>query len=161
MMLLDPSGRETANRSEPVNREYPSAPIPAVGVVVRRGDRIVMIRRAKEPYLGWWTFPGGAIEVGEHIQDAARREALEETGLRIEIEDVVAVIDNVVRDSEGSVQFHYLIVDYLARPTGGSLRPGTDASDARWVSLDDLDSLAVTEKAAAIVRDILARQPSG
>jgi ADP-ribose pyrophosphatase YjhB (NUDIX family) len=144
-----------------VNREYPSAPIPAVGTVIRQDDRIVLIRRAKEPYLGWWTFPGGAIEVGERIQDAARREALEETGLQVEIEDVVAVIDNVVRDEEGAVRYHYLIVDYLARTIGGSLQPGTDVSDARWVDLDGLDCMRVTDKAAAIVRDVLGSQTSG
>lgn len=144
-----------------MRREYPTAPIPAVGVVIRHGSRIVLIRRAKEPSQGWWTFPGGAVELGERAQEAACREALEETGLQVEIEDVVAVIDKVVRDEQDAVRYHYLIVDYLARPTGGSLQPGTDVSDARWVGLVDLDGLQVTHKAEAIVRDLLSSQPSG
>lgn len=142
-----------------MKRRYPTAPIPAVGVAIREKDHVLLIRRSKEPFRGWWTFPGGAIELGELAQDAARREALEETGLQVELEDVIAVIDNVVRDKAGTVRYHYLIVDYLARPVGGSLQPGTDVSDARWVSLADLELLRVTDKAAAIVRDLLCNHP--
>ena len=78
-----------------MKREYPQGPIAAVGVIIRDGDRIVLIRRNRAPSQGLWTFPGGAVELGETLQDAARREALEETGLQVHVEDVAAVLENV------------------------------------------------------------------
>lgn len=139
-----------------MRREYPIAPIVAVGVIILEGDRIVLIRRDKQPSKGLWTFPGGAVELGEPLQDAARREAWEETGLQVEIGDVATVIDPIVRDETGRIRYHYVIVDYMARPTGGTLQPGTDVSDACWASLSDLDGLDMTEKAGQLARELLS-----
>ena len=140
-----------------MRREYPVAPIVAVGVIIREDDRIVLIRRDQEPAKGTWTFPGGAVELGESLHDAARREALEETGLRVELGDVATVIDHVARDEAGRVRYHYVIVDYFARPVGGSLQSATDVSDARWFCLAELDGLDMTEKAGKLARDLLGR----
>jgi ADP-ribose pyrophosphatase YjhB (NUDIX family) len=140
-----------------MRREYPAAPIVAVGVIIRQDERIVLIRRAKEPSRGLWTFPGGAIELGESLHDAARREALEETGLVVEIEALATVVENVVRDGAGRARYHYVIVDYFARPVGGALQPGSDVDDARWFGLVDLEGLAMTEKAGVLVRQLLAK----
>lgn len=139
-----------------MKREYPETPIVAVGVIIRDGDRIVLIRRNKEPSKGLWTFPGGAIELGESLQDAARREALEETGLQVELGQVAAVIDHVVADDGGRTRYHYVIIDYLARHVGGVLQPGTDVSDAGWFGLADLAALDMTEKARELARQLLA-----
>jgi len=138
-----------------MKREYPTSPIVAVGVIIREGDRIVLVRRGKEPARGLWTFPGGAVELGESLGDAAGREAWEETGLRIEVGEVAIVLDHVVRDDGGRVRYHYVIVDYFARPVGGSLCPGTDASEVRWFGLADLDALDMTEKAAELAHQLL------
>jgi 8-oxo-dGTP diphosphatase len=139
-----------------VRREYPEAPVVAVGVIIRQGDRIALIRRDKEPSKGLWTFPGGAIELGESLRDAAGREALEETGLQVEVGEVATVIDNIVHDRTGRIRYHYVIVDYHARPLGGTLRPGTDVSEALWAGLADLDTLQMTEKAESVTRTLLA-----
>jgi len=139
-----------------MRRRYPDAPVVAVGVIIRQDDRIVLVRRGKEPSKGLWTFPGGAIELGESLHDAARREALEETGLDVEIGEVALVLDHVARDECDQVQYHYVIVDYLARPVAGVLHPGTDASDACWVNLADLDRMDITEKAEELARRFLA-----
>ena len=138
-----------------MRREYPAAPIVAVGVIIREGDRIVLIRRDKEPSRGCWTFPGGAVELGESLHDAARREAWEETGLEVAIGGIATVLDHVVRDEIGGVHYHYVIVDYFARPTGGSLQSASDVSDARWFRLVDLDGLEMTEKAGQLARELL------
>lgn len=138
-----------------MKREYPAAPIVAVGVIIRDDDRIVLIRRDKEPSRGRWTFPGGAVELGESLHDAARREAWEETGLHVAVGELATVIDNLVRDEEGRVRYHYVIVDYMARPLEGILRPGSDVSDVRWFTLTDLDGLDMTEKAGALARQLL------
>ena len=138
-----------------MRREYPAVPVVAVGAIICHQDRLVLVRRGKEPSKGRWTFPGGAVELGESPEDAVRREVLEETGLRVEVGEVAAVISNVVRDEAGAVRYHYVIVDYYARPAGGVLQAGSDVSDARWVGLDDLDGLEMTEKAGEVVRELL------
>lgn len=139
-----------------MKRLYPEAPIPAVGVIVREGGRLLLIQRDKDPFTGAWSFPGGAIELGEPAEEAARREALEETGLVVELGAVAAVVDNVVRDAEGRVAYHYVIVDYYAQPAGGTLRPGSDVRDARWVRLQDLEGLDMPEVARKMAQQLLA-----
>lgn len=139
-----------------MKREYPSGPVVAVGAIIYHQDRIVLIRRDKEPSKGRWTFPGGAVELGESLEEAVRREVLEETGLDVEIGEVAAVVEHVDRDETGQVRYHYVIVDYNARPAGGMLQAGSDVSDALWASLADLDGLEMTEKAADLARALLA-----
>ncbi len=119
-------------------RLYPEKPIVGVGVLIRDGERYLLIRRASEPDAGLWSIPGGLVEVGERAAEAAAREALEETGLEVEIVDVLGVVDKIMRDEEGRVKYHFVIVDYVATPTGGSLKPSSDALDARWVKADEL-----------------------
>lgn len=139
-----------------MRREYPTRPIVAVGVIIRQDDRIALIRRDREPSKGRWTFPGGAVELGETVRCAAQREALEETGLHVELGEVASVVDNVVRDALGRVRYHYVIIDFLAHPIGGSLRPSTDVSDVCWASRSDLDALDMTEKAQQLARQLLS-----
>jgi len=141
-----------------MKREYPVAPIVAVGAVILDGDRILLIRRDREPARGRWTFPGGAVELGESLEEAVRREAFEETGLRVAVGEVATVIDRVERDGAGRVRYHYVIVDYFARAVGGTLQPASDVSDARWVGLEELDSLELTEKAGALARELLGER---
>jgi 8-oxo-dGTP diphosphatase len=138
-----------------VQREYPGAPIVAVGVIIRKDDRILLVRRGKQPSLGRWSFPGGAVELGESLQEAAQREAWEETGLQVQVGEVGTVLDHVARDSTGRIQYHYVIVDYYAQAVGGILKAGTDVSDVRWASLSDLESLDITEKARDLARQLL------
>lgn len=138
-----------------MRREYPAAPVIAVGAIIFYQDRLVLVRRDKEPARGHWTFPGGAVELGESLEGAVRREVQEETGLQVELGEVAAVIDHVSRDEAGTVRYHYVIVDYYARPVGGALCPGSDVSDARWVGLDELDGLEMTEKAGELARELL------
>jgi ADP-ribose pyrophosphatase YjhB (NUDIX family) len=139
-----------------MRREYPSRPIVAVGTIIRQDDRIALIRRDKEPSQGRWTFPGGAVELGETVREAAQREALEETGLHVEVGEVAAVVDNVVFDEAGRIRFHYVIIDFLTRPVGGSLQPGTDVSDVCWANRADLDVLDMTEKAHKLAVQLLS-----
>lgn len=143
-----------------MRREYPLVPIVAVGVIIRGNERagldhILLIRRNKEPAKGLWTFPGGAVELGETVRGAARREAREETGLEVRLGEVAIVLDHVARDAAERVRYHYIIIDFYAEPIGGDLQPGTDVSDARWASLTDLDDLQMTEKAEEIARHLL------
>jgi 8-oxo-dGTP diphosphatase len=127
-----------------MSRQYPSSPIPSVGVVVCDGDRVLLVLRAQEPSLGKWSVPGGVVELGETIRGAAQREVLEECGLHTEVGEVIAVRDAIVRDQDNRIRFHYVLVDVVARCVGGELSAASDVADARWVPRGDLDSLDLT-----------------
>jgi ADP-ribose pyrophosphatase YjhB (NUDIX family) len=118
-------------------RIYPVHPIPCAAAIIIEGGNALLIQRGREPNYGQWSFPGGAIELGETSSMCAGREAKEETGLEIEILDVAAVVDRIFRDESDRVQYQYLIVDYLARPIGGTLQAATDVLQAKWVPFDE------------------------
>lgn len=140
-----------------MRREYPEAPIVGVGAVVLDGSSVLLVRRGKEPLKGEWSLPGGALELGETLVEGVVREVREETGLDIKPEAVVEVFDRIHRNENGEVQYHYVLVDWLCQFTGGELRCGDDATDARWVDHRELGShgiyklapftIAVIEKA--------------
>jgi len=123
------------------DREYPSRPIPGVGVLVFRGDDVLLIQRGREPRRGEWSVPGGAVEIGETVREAARREFREECGGDIRVGDLVDVVDIFGRDEEGRVKYHYVVADFLAEWIGGELNRGDDAMDARWFSADEIEKL--------------------
>ncbi|HEX2057760.1 MAG TPA: NUDIX hydrolase [Actinomycetota bacterium] len=116
------------------------APQVAVGAIVVRDEKLLMIRRAKEPGAGLWSLPGGRVEHGEYLADALRREIAEETGLEVEVRDLVGILE-VVGDP------HYVILDYFAEVAGDASPVASgDASDARWVPLDEVASLPCTPR---------------
>jgi ADP-ribose pyrophosphatase YjhB (NUDIX family) len=122
-----------------------------VGAVVIHEDRVLLIRRGKEPMRGRWLIPGGTVELGETLQEALVREVAEETGLRVEPREVVLVFDRIHRDG-GHVSYHYVIVDYACDYVSGTLRAGSDAEDAAFVAEPDLPAYDVPEQALELVR---------
>jgi ADP-ribose pyrophosphatase YjhB (NUDIX family) len=127
------------------NRRYPKYPLVGVGAILIRRDRILMAQRGKQPLKGWWSLPGGALETGESLADAVRREALEETGLEIRPLHVFEIFERIMRDGRGRPEYHYVLIDYLCRATGGTLRPGDDVCAVEWVRRRDLPALQITE----------------
>ena len=97
-----------------VAREYPSRPIVGVGVLVKRGDKVLLVRRRFDPGRGKWSIPGGLVELGETVRGAALREVYEETGLNVKLDRLLGVVDYIERDKRGRVRFHYVLVDFLA-----------------------------------------------
>ena len=118
-------------------RLYPDKPMVGVGVLTRNRERYLLIKRAADPDAGLWSIPGGLVEVGEKAADAAVREMKEETGLDVEITGILGVVDKIVRDEEARIKYHYVIIDYIATPKGGSLRAASDALDARWLEAEE------------------------
>ena len=125
-------------------RTGPSAPVPAVGAVVVHEGAVLLVRRGRAPSRGVWAVPGGRIELGETLAEAAEREVREETGVQVRAGEPVWSFDSVVRDPEGRVAFHYVIVDLLADYVAGEPRAGDDALAARWARPEDLAGMMVS-----------------
>jgi 8-oxo-dGTP diphosphatase len=132
-------------------RRHPQRPIVGVGAVIFDGDRVLLVKRGREPLKGEWSLPGGGVEVGESLTAAVAREVLEETKLRVEVGPVIEVLDRIQHGVDGRVEYHFVIVDYLCQPSGGHVQSGSDAADARWVPLDDLPAYRLTIKAQAVI----------
>jgi ADP-ribose pyrophosphatase YjhB (NUDIX family) len=138
-------------------REYPDRPIVGVGAVIVRGDEVVLVRRGNEPNRGAWSLPGGMVELGEKLRQAAEREAREETGLEVEAGEVLEVFDSIMPDASGKTQYHYVLVDFLCRVKAGQLRAAGDASDARWVKCADLPGFKISETVAQAIEKAFLR----
>jgi ADP-ribose pyrophosphatase YjhB (NUDIX family) len=161
------SARDLIQGGGPDSREYPARPIIGVGAVVlvspvearavssdARVDPagVVLIKRRFEPLAGRWSLPGGAVEIGETLEASVAREIEEETGLVVSVGPVVEVFDRILRDDEGRVRFHFVLVDYLCRPEGGRLRHGSDVDDVVVADPSALEPFMLTEKALAVIR---------
>ncbi len=118
--------------------DYPNRPLIGVGVVVFKGDRVLLIRRGKPPRQGQWSLPGGRQRLGERIEEAARREVAEEAGIEIAVGPLIDVVDSITRDDQGRVQYHYTLVDLLAEWRAGEAVAGHDAAEVVWADPGDL-----------------------
>ncbi|WP_332660430.1 NUDIX hydrolase [Brevundimonas sp.] len=123
------------------------SPVPAVGVVCLRGDEVLLIRRGTPPRQGEWSLPGGRIEPGERLVDAALRELREETGVEAEITGLIDVVDGVFAEAGR----HYVLIDYAARWVSGEPVAGDDATDARFVPLDQVEALVSWSETRRII----------
>src|SRR5271169_3975276 len=115
-----------------MQREFPEVPLVGVGAIIIENSRVLLVKRAHPPLQAQWSIPGGVLEVGELVREAAIREAREETGLIVEPRDLLGVYDRVLRNAERRVQYHYVLIDFLCRCTGGDLRAASDAAEVRW-----------------------------
>jgi ADP-ribose pyrophosphatase YjhB (NUDIX family) len=129
--------------------------------VVIDGTKVLLVRRGQEPLKGEWSLPGGALELGETLQQGVVREVLEETGLMVAPGGIVEILDRIILDritqdeASGRVRYHYVLIDFVCHVTGGALGPATDAEEVRWVERDQLQNgfrlapvtVAVIEKA--------------
>jgi ADP-ribose pyrophosphatase YjhB (NUDIX family) len=147
------------------DREYPARPVVGVGAVIVVGrdeaerfgaigaaaSGVVLIKRRFEPLAGHWSLPGGALEVGETLEAGLAREIVEETGLAVDVGPVVDVFDRIMLDEQRQVRYHFVLIDYLCRPIGGRLTPGSDVSEAIVADLSALEKYGLTEKALEVI----------
>ena len=139
-------------------RTYPSRPFVGVGVVVFRGDDVLLVRRGKPPKKDQWSLPGGAQHLGETVEDAARREVGEETGLDVDLLGLLDVVDFVDRDEAGDVRHHYTLVDWMAESRDGTPRAGDDVTDVTWVPLNRLEDHDLWSETSKIIHMAAARR---
>jgi 8-oxo-dGTP diphosphatase len=141
-----------------MERTYPERPFVGIGVVVLRGEEVLLIKRGKPPRAGQWSIPGGVQHLGETVVEAARREVREETGLDVEIIEAIAVIDSISRDEAQRIKYHYTLVDLLAEWRSGEAVAGDDAAAVAWVPLDGLETIPLWHETVRVIRLASARR---
>jgi len=142
-------------------REYPSHPFVGVGGFIHdRQGRVLMLKRRFEPNKGRWSLPGGLVEVGETLEEAARREVKEELGLEVAIDGLMQVADEVIRDDEGRVKYHFVLVDYLMRPLGDKITVNEESEAFAWFEPEEVAGLDVTKNTRLIFEKFVESRKS-
>jgi 8-oxo-dGTP diphosphatase len=131
--------------------------LPRLGVslLIRDAGRVLLVLRANDPYAGYWSLPGGRVEFGEPLRDAARRECLEETGLVAMIGDEANVSEIIEPEAGAGAALHFVVVTFAAQIEGGKLAAGDDAVEARFFKPDEAEALPLTPQ----TRIALSRAP--
>ena len=135
-----------------MQREFPETPLVGIGAIIIEHQRVVLVKRAHPPLQAEWSIPGGVLEVGELVREAAIREAREETGLTIEPGELLGVYDRVLRDAANRVQYHYVLIDFLCRRVAGNLAAASDAAEVRWFTQEELPALKLADDTAEVIR---------
>ncbi|MGA9511421.1 MAG: NUDIX hydrolase [Candidatus Sulfotelmatobacter sp.] len=135
-----------------MQREFPEVPLVGVGAIIIENARVVLVKRLHPPLQAEWSIPGGVLEVGELVRDAAIREAREETGLTVEPRELLGVFDRILRDPEQRVQYHYVLIDFLCRRVAGDLAAASDAGEVRWFAQEQLPSLNLAHDTLEVIQ---------
>ena len=139
------------------SRQYPPRPVLGVGALIVEGPRILLVERGHEPLKGYWSLPGGAVETGERLEDAMRREVREETGLEVSVVCLLEVFERIMHDDAGRPEYHYVLMDYLCHPAGGTLAAADDASRVAWFTEEEIGGLKITEGTPAVIEKAFRR----
>lgn len=134
-----------------LSREYPERPIVGIGIVVLKPHSVLLVRRGRAPSAGAWSLPGGAQELGETAEEAARRELEEETGLRVGELVLAAQVDSIHRDPNGRVRYHYTIIDFAGQWQAGEAVPRSDITEVAWAEFDRFDDFALWPEARRVI----------
>jgi 8-oxo-dGTP diphosphatase len=135
----------------PDNRRYPKRPVLGVGALIFNRGKILLVERGREPLKGYWSLPGGVLETGETLEQGIIREVREETGLEVKPLKVLEIFERIVHDAQGAPEYHYVLIDYICRVTGGSLRAADDASRAAWVARNELSNYQITTGTVPVI----------
>ena len=144
-------------------REYPDRPVVGVGGVVIENGQALLIKRGSEPLLGQWSIPGGTLELGESLQQGVARELLEETGLEVQVLDMIEAFDRIFLDPTAAnpkdkprPKYHYVIVDYLCERLAGEAQAGSDVTDIAYTTEQELEGFQMTSTAMRVLRRAFA-----
>lgn len=154
--------REDAAREDASDvRLFPGRPFVGASIAVIRDGRVLLAARANEPLRGVWTLPGGLVESGETLAEAASREVLEEVGVTAQVVGSLTPTEIILRAEDGRVRHHYVVHPHAALWRAGEPAPGPEALGVRWALPEDLDGLPTTPGLRATVDEALARIGGG
>lgn len=143
--------------SEAEARTFPTRPFVGASIAVIRDARVLLAARANEPMRGVWTLPGGLVEAGETLAEAALRELTEEVGLTAEVVGVLSPTEIIVRDESGRARHHYVVHPHAALWRGGEPVAGPEALGVRWAHLSEIETLETTPGLIDTLREAFAR----
>lgn len=138
-----------------MNRRYPDRPFLGVGAIIVDDQQVLLCRRGQPPYVGFWSLPGGIVELGEPVVAALHREVREETGLEVTIVRLAEIYERIVPDAESRTEYHFVLLDYLCHVESGTLKAGDDAAEVRWFASTELASLEMTPDSLAVIERVL------
>jgi len=139
-------------------RRYPIRPHLGVGILLIRDNKLLLVKRKYNPDAGYWSIPGGHIELGEKVIDAAEREGFEETGFKVKVTQLAGIIDKIMYDKQGQIEYHYVLINYFVEQFEGDHNqqpiPDSDALEAKFVNFDELKSYKLTESLIELLKQL-------
>ncbi len=139
-------------------RKYPVRPHIGVGVLLTRDNHLLLVKRKYNPDAGYWSIPGGHLDLGEKVEVAAEREAFEETGFKVKVSKLAGIIDKIMYDKTGKIEYHYVLINYFVEQIDGDLnqppKAADDALDARFVPFDQLKNYKLTESLIELLKQL-------
>ncbi len=139
-------------------RQYPIVPLVGVGVLLTRDNSLLLVKRKYDPDAGYWAIPGGHLDLGERVENAAEREAYEETGFIVKVSKLAGIIDKIMYDTNGKVEYHYVLINYFVEQIKGDRDqepiPDSDALDAKFVPFDELRNYTLTESLIELLKQL-------
>lgn len=144
----------TNDEAKGPRREYPDTPLVGVGTVTIKSGKILLVKRAFDPGAGKWSIPGGLVEVGEKLSEAAARETEEETGIKVDILELINVFDMIDPDGDGKTRYHYVLVDFLSKPVGGHERVSDEVTEIKWVTFEEAKTMDLTRTARKALEEL-------
>jgi len=139
-------------------RKYPIVPLVGVGVLLTRDNYLLLVKRKFDPDAGYWAIPGGHLDLGEKVEEAAEREAYEETGYIVKVSRLAGIIDKIMYDNDGKVEYHYVLINYFVEQIEGDWIqqpvPNSDALDAKFVPFDELKDYTLTDSLIELLKKL-------
>lgn len=139
-------------------RKYPIVPLVGVGVLLTRDNSLLLVKRKFDPDAGYWAIPGGHLDLGEKVEEAAEREAYEETGYIVKVSRLAGIIDKIMYDNDGKVEYHYVLINYFVEQIEGDWSqqpvPNSDALDAKFVPFDELKDYTLTASLIELLKQL-------
>ena len=139
-----------------MNQEFNNKPLIAVGVLVIDKDKALIIKRGEEPNKFLWSIPGGLVEIGEELEEAAIREVKEEMGINIKIEKMIGIF-NCINRNKNEIKYHYVIIDYIAREFTGSIKTNKEILDFKWMKFNELHNYELTNTTRELFREFIRK----
>ena len=139
-------------------RKYPIVPLVGVGVLLTRDNSLLLVKRKFDPDAGYWAIPGGHLDLGERVEIAAEREAYEETGFIVKVSKLAGIIDKIMYDKSGKVEYHYVLINYFVEQIEGDQNqqpvPNSDALDAKFVPYEELKDYTLTDSLIELLKQL-------